>query len=594
MAKDNKSGSSKFDTAVKIVSTAKTVANTADAIFKLIKMWGQHPEWYTHYDTHSLVGLNLASKQGITYPDTKVDLPGGLGINYAMPIAAQILIEFTRPTGDLDGYNQGVRLLYQQLRTANSGRINYTLPMLDQYIHNARLAHALCAWLARLYRTTYTFISTNAQVPQDILRAMYLNPDDIIDNAADIFTYTQRYIQQIRLAVPGDMDYFTRARWLMNNVFVDNPTNKSQWYVPTFNFGIDILAEVATGGQFYYVNSYNGNTGGNFGVPTSVVTKSLFRVNVGRTDLFTWEEISDIFNQFRSYLINDPMTSIIAGDIVKAFGDKAFVTFDIPEIDSTLMPVHDEYILSQFQNALVPTDYNPSEVNPFANSHFGYALGIQDDEVLSAASLSPRGFRNSSPDIKETLISRLNKPMVNSSKNELSSGEIMSITRLVPSGVEMDGNQEAILFTIFGSEIVAGVRAIVPTGVEGEASHAYIPIAGLIGPSDTSGNLSNALQAVAFWAYYDWAPRVYLYNGNNDGITTLYPTMWDFNMFAMLDDQRLSTYFSYGDQSLLFAGNSMNQSGSKSYTGASHNNKRSSTASNKSRSNRNDGGGKNG
>lgn len=559
------------------VAIAKSITQDIKGNVQFLKdIFQQHPEWYTHYPTSNLVNINLATKQNIPLPNTEFvfDDTATASGQFPVPVVATVALQLVTPAGDLEGWRSGVRLLWQQLRTANSGAINYSPADLERYIQNARVVWAISATLNRLYKTTYTYLSTNASVPYSFITAMGCDPESIISNSANLLMYTQRFEQQIRVNVPITMDYINRTRWLFENVFVEGQSIKAQYYIPIIHKNYSGLDGQLKGGLMYYTTD-NGNPIVNIGWSAAVSAGQLEETWDYDTLILRCEEI-------KNAILNDPLMQYIAGDMIKAFGDRAFQKSTAPQISDTLEPVFDEYILSQFQNAYVTnvTD-TTADANQLANlSCHSWYNEVFDSEGWINSSFYVDIQNNTAnialtgrvADIRER---SANRQTINYAYEDITPGQVMSITRLCPTNYVYDNSagQSREYYTTYGTEIVVGVvmlQQAYTTGAQPSITkpYYYTPISGLL--LDTVGVSGTYLSAFG-WSVFDYAPKFRIggVDTNNTKVSSISPCLFDFGILADVDANHLQTYFSYGNQSLLYAGSSQNQADTDVYATSS-------------------------
>lgn len=553
-----------------------------------------HPGWYEHYDTSKLIALNLANKQDVPYNalgSSEIILGN---IRLRLPAVASVGIQLTTPRGDQEGWHTGIRLLWQQLRTANSGKINITIYDLERYVQNVRALRAIMAFLSRTYKMTYTYRSTNAFIPENLLRAEGLNPQSIISNAANLFMYIQRFYQEVRLSFPLNIDYLRRADWLFSNVFLDSDKSKPQMYVTNFARG---NKEQNSGGIWYWTSSGFLNTGVATIWTPHVTWYEVDNANDYIHELWDYDTLVNQCNLIKDALIQDSAMSAIAGDIIKAFGDRAFLDYPIAKIDDAIEAVYDETILNQFQNAnvlgattsdiidlmsIIPTS-GPSLSNITAPVQKG--VGYYE---TGNTNWIDNGLENNvgkaNTNVLAQIVDRTDGWLLNWHRDTIGPGEIMSISRFVPCGVVVtntDPELTKFAYATFGTEVVTYVSALVQIEQDNGVFPVWIPIAGNIqmaidlgyaeaGPTEP-GYISAYQIIAAVWAMYDWAPR-YRGIGKSTDVAApqnraiqIGPDALDWDIFAATDSTQMALYFSYGNQSLLYAGASQNQSDTKVY-----------------------------
>lgn len=590
-----------------------------DSILGLGKVLFNHPEWYTHYDTASMININLAAKQYNKYPQFFTSINSGTGsatrtnYSYAMPSMARLRVQLTTPSGDSDGWKAGIRLLYQQLRTANSGRVNYQVTDLEKYVQNVRALVAIEAWLNRLYRLTYTFRSTNSNIPKGFIELCGVDFDDIMANAANLFSYIQRFVQQVEVTFPLKLDYFSRAQWMFGSVFADSDGDKPSYYLFTFNQHYNVTQNGGSvidpnGGILYYTSA--GADG--------AYSKGF--VNIGyAAGLQKYSELMAQCDKIKNALIDDTGMSTIAGDVIKAFGSNAFRNFTPCGINEEQSIVYDEYALSQIQNAdvihiAIPEwDSLVQDTSQDDNTNAYYAEEIEDDGWITSELKLYGWVRGSNfqggnvrQPIKfdttqgqdEAILDRYNNKLFNWHKSDIQPGELMSITRLSVSGAVKlsDGTGTGVGagfilgFNIFGTEVVTGMDALLYGSTKAGADSTYDPytpmnrdpryvsIAGFIANRfngegvDTVTPAAMLLAATQFWlwANLNSAPAfsaIHITYSTDTG-SSLYgiaPLTMDWDVFASASSQNIALYLSYANQSMLYAGSSQNQSNSQVY-----------------------------
>lgn len=539
-----------------------------------------HPDWYTHYSNSGLIQINLASKQGTVY-EAISDYYIGSGATLSkepvrMPSVATLIMQLTTPNGDEEGWKAGVKLLWDQLSTANAGKVNFTMSMLEAYIQNVRALVAIEAWLHRLYRTTYTFTSSNARIPRELFAAMGVQEDSIMENAGNLFMYIQRYTQRVRVNFPLNVDYYKRTEWLFGNIFVDSSSDKPSYYVPTMNKGLSSQND-DKGIPFYLFSVTSGY----------IQSADINRTWVGTdTAIWTYNDVITNAEIILSQLIYDQGMSIIAQAIIKAFGDRAFRQAIETKIDDQISFVYDENVLSQLQNStyVAPSKIFYAQGNVeelpiaklFAPGSFFYQETFSPTRGIT--STIEADFRTTSGGAQltngalEALKRRYNTYLYNWHANTISPGEIMSISRLIVSDANEGSSAERIAFGLMPTEVPVHIAAII-TDVNDDATLKWLPMGGYIeleGGNDNDGNLLNVITRInMYWANFDWAPRYGFYRWFNAG-TLIAPDVvtsevLDWDVFALAGVDAIRNYQSYANQSLLWAGSSQNQSNNSVY-----------------------------
>nr|QXV86458.1 capsid protein [Rat picobirnavirus] len=553
------------------------------------RVFKEEPKEFTKYSSSNLIAMNLATKLNQNLSWLRSDtIDGGEGTpsnyNIWLPMVAQVELQLSTPKGDLDGWQSGIRLLWQQLRTANSGRINYGPSDLEKYVINTRALHSICAFLTRLYRMTYTFTSVNSDIPYAAIAAMYLNPQDIIRNAGNLFTYVQRYSQEVRANFPLDIGLFRRTWALFSNVFADSDQNKAQWYIPVMAATYQGATGYAAENGIYYYTSSSTDAANNTWQVDHVWYLTTETQDSNR--VLDYRQMTEEFDLIKNALLDDPLTTIIAGDIIKAFGDAAFFDMDVPEIDQAIRPVYDERMLTQIENGMFLnyTDADPNQMAVTA-AEVSYSETVDDDGwIVSAVSSSINNDAAEGTldyDIRDVVIQRANYQVINWHSDKIQPGEVMQTTRLCPTHAYLTEARDRIAYNTYGTEIPSRVRVYYQYSVTSDGDTAQptffageyrkMPISGVVvaGGGVSNFEMMMAYNATAMWSFFDHAPKLAIATGRNTSgdadISTISAALFDYDTFAYVGADRLREYFSYGNQSLLLAAASQNQAGTKDY-----------------------------
>lgn len=550
---------------------------------RMMKGKNRLSKYFGSYGTNNLVAINLANKQNVQYLALRsVEIADGDTEdyqNYDMPSIASVVVQLMTPKGDKAGWKSGVRLLYQQLRTANTGRINYRAQDLERYVQNVRTLHAMSAWLTRLYKITYTFRSTNDLVPYGLLLALGVDPTDIMQNAADIYQYAQRFAQECKANFPLAIPYYSYTEELFDKVWTDSKTTKPSFYVTTFTRGYRETSGNVNG-LLYYINT------------NSEPLNRTWEVRVAWDDhdnLYKWADIQAQYEEVKDQILQNNVTTIIAGEIIRAYKDKAFSCgFKSPNVDQEVEFLYDEEVLTRLQNANVLSvrryafDNYAAEVN---RDNAVYSEGIGSDGWLDGrlrldlANVYGGGTWTVESGLAKNYMDRINQYMLNWHDDSISAEQIMMISRWVPTNVTVASSTTTpndLDFAVFGTECITSVESIqfvsaneLPMPDYADAQ--YLPIAGIVIHGESSSGINNGPTETGnnfmIWANFDMCPRLLAGTGamtatspavrNFEGLSA---DVLDWDIFAVMDSNNAAIYYSYGNQSLLNAGKSQSTS----------------------------------
>lgn len=257
-------------------------------------------------------------------------------INYPFPVGSKIKFDYQDETGNRDAHNLeyylpgiyqiiwrpsvgistseasavniAARNVYSYIRQANSGAKNYDSTDLMLYLLAMDSCYAFHAFMIRLYGVIRNTAVTVRYMPEALTRVCGGNYADLTAHLADLRYYINFFGARLgAMAVPNNMYYFTRHRWMSSNVYADEPSAKPQLYV-----------FVPEG---FYKFGYDKDKAG-----------KLFYTPLGATpDGRTSEDAKDrglTFEQLRTYgenllkqVIGDEDFNIMSGDILKAYSN---------------------------------------------------------------------------------------------------------------------------------------------------------------------------------------------------------------------------------------------------------------------------------
>jgi len=463
-----------------------------------------HPSWYTvTADIEHLVGANFFNKkaaQSVPFANTNdnwVQMPN-------MTLWTQLVI----PQDKTNAFHTDIVQLYKNIRRSNSGAANYTVSDLERYVLNVRAIRAYLAHLVRVRRAFNSVDPLSQTVPFDLVNVLGVsdNVSSWLETLASIDAQLSKMGALIETALPcGDLTIFDRTDWLFGNVFKDSDG-------PKFSY----IACTASVYPVYDVTEKG------VALASAQPLVYLYDVSLMKACSTLWQYFSGFNGEYRN--------ALIAGDIMHAFGDKAFKrTLHWQDVDVPLTPVYNVSILYQIQNATVAArrQAKPS-ISKIENGLITQELSYNtvDATTKSVCFDYPGTY-------------------INGKFLELKGGDLLTITRLCWSG-KNEGDK--IQITSCGSEIVTDVNFSF-CGPDGISSNAFA-LSSLLGLT-TSAVQSTAMLALkrlaAYWSRIDWAPMVLLYDGTN-----CYP-LWDVDNLAFIDWITMDDYHSAATTALFWS-----------------------------------------
>lgn len=324
------------------------------------------------------VGGNMSHKT--TGPDFTV--PGVVAVGWVPTIGV--------PNADRkDAINLAARNIWMNLRSLYSNKIPYTAGAIVYYLLALDSVMTMFAFIKRAYSIVYSYDARNRYVPDGLLAAMGLDPDDFAANLPEVKVYLNEVAAiMTSFGIPTSISYIRDHMELTSNIYVDGGTSGSQYIVPS-------PAKL-------YKFDWDKNTMDL--IPISTAAKQKWLVMKSRCDslLQAFVNYEDVY--------------MIAADMQRMYSTLAGIqpVDDFVEIS----PVYDPDFLTMFHNATLPdgnlTDalWHVSEVNAADNVgalKVAYATAQAQDGTLKSYNGSAcltagvLDFHTSDPSIEDVL-----------------------------------------------------------------------------------------------------------------------------------------------------------------------------------------------
>lgn len=517
-----------------VVSGAKTVGKTIKHGFNglkgLAKTMFNHPEWYEHYDLGGMINLNYGRRIG-TQENTLSGSNNAEGTSYlssSVCSICQLPVLLTKPQTNTKDWEQAIQYLYSTIRSANSGSVNYSMYDVERYVLDVRNIHAMYAYLRRAYATLNNVSLYDATSPRAYFYAMGLDYDDFVSNAADLKEWANKLSIQVSRLVPLNIDLINRTRWMFSNLFADSDDVKSSKYVFSLPYVVPYYELTTVTKPIAF--SYYGNS-------MSSLTK--------------YSAIYTTVNDYMNKVINNDTYAIIAGDILKAFGNDAIYPSEVWDESMPTPIVYDEAALTQIQNASIQgflTTNNGTQTTTWE---------ITDNNFVKQTIFT---VFNGASYASETALQKLIQDdiYVNTYKDSMTPGETISATRLACRAKVTEGSSTVqYLLDVCGTEVVIGFGFVNITN----GSYKLLNLSGFSTYFMNNIILGNYNQndptqffITSAISTLDWFPRVIMYAAINNNVATAripIATMWDFNNYAVTDPRNLSSLHGYAALSLL-------------------------------------------
>lgn len=291
-----------------------------------------------------------------------IELPASLGYSGKSSVPGVMALEFVPTIGIATDANSPInvaaRNIYSYVRHANSGHSNYEAPDLMMYLVAMDSVYMFHSFMKRALGLVLDYSPTNRFYPAMLLRAMHLDPDDIQTHAADFRGFINTYaVKMGSMCVPNSMSYMARHTWMCEGLYVDDPaTSKAQTYFYTprqFYQYQEVTTSGVTSGRLVYANLINYATN-------------------QTTQLLTVADLVKLGNALLNPILSSEDFNIMSGDILKAFGAEGVVKVTGVLDGYMVLPVYNQEVLSQIENATIVNGNVSSIVQQAAGVDQGY------------------------------------------------------------------------------------------------------------------------------------------------------------------------------------------------------------------------------
>lgn len=244
--------------------------------------------------------------------------------------------------------NLCARNLYTFIRAANSGAKNYDSTDLMLYLVCMDSAYSYLAWMKRLYGIISVTNMENRYYPWAVTHAAGGNYSDLRLHLADFRAYINMFALRLAsLCIPSHMSYLRRHQWIYEGIYLDDTAGKSQSYCFT--------------PEGFHI----------FGLDKDRAGQAVFT----SFDAFGMDGTYDAIVRYGSAILNPILNNegeedfnLIAGDILKAYGESGVYRAEMIGETYTVIPTYDINALGQIQNArTMPIGIGTTELDKVLN-----------------------------------------------------------------------------------------------------------------------------------------------------------------------------------------------------------------------------------
>lgn len=333
--------------------------------------------WYTKYPEIA----NPANSVPFSWPvgqslDLNPTIAGDTKYSFTMPgvFALYLLPSVGKADSATDPINIATQDLYSMVRKSQTGRTNYDPQDLMIYTLAMANVYSYINYLMRVYGSMFISTAQNKYTPRALVSAQWVDYDDVLINLADFRAgINQLIVAASSFNVPASMDYFRRAAFLYQNIYIEGPTFKQAMYL-------------------YSPRGFYKYSEGTSDDPAGKLTTADFYQATPHT-------VAQLL-QFGFSLIQPLKGSqdagIISGDLGKAFEGNLIQLQFLPE-QYALAPIYSEEVLQQFRNAVIPVMPGNLFTTRFLLNSVTQSIAINDSYLVSMPAFASVNANVSTP-----------------------------------------------------------------------------------------------------------------------------------------------------------------------------------------------------
>lgn len=448
--------------------------------------------WYAKFPQFTKDAGTLAfgipvGQQIVLSPSDNITIPGIMkicflpGVGYAQTLA--------------DPINRMAMRFYTYLRDVQKAAAKYDAADIMMYLLAIDSLMAYHSLMRRAYGVAQLYTPVNKYYPKSLLQMMGFDPS-IANNLAEFRAYINRFAIAIgSYCMPKDFDIAVRHKWMCEGVYLDSNTTRAQSYcfVPEGFWQFDNT--VTTGSQL----------------------KLLRWQEAGQSHtLHNLSQVQAIGDSLLNAILGDQDTGNISGDLYAKYTPSGLMKIEETPEMYALMPVYNETVLSQIENATIcgqivgtPTITQNPSVN---NGAIQYSPSFTFGSISIGDNLYVCPVRNYAP--------------INMHKDSPTAEEVIEATRLSVCFKNPTFTEDTATFfpDVFGSDIVTRTWiAVYNADTPGALSSIYSETSYIkTNQGETTATLSTKLQYLALQSSFDWAPDLWLFQvgtGNAINVT---------------------------------------------------------------------------
>lgn len=316
--------------------------------------------WYNHNPqlTQAVAQIPFPYRPGMSLQVAKkafdtsatpmsLSIPGIMALSWAPTIGST-----STPT---DPASIAAKEIFAKVREAFSGSIDADAPDFVIYLMALDSVFSYIGSLKRVYRILNAYSPLNFNTPDLLLQSLGISSSDIVylkQHRMEFYQIINELVgMTTKFRCPAVFDLFNRHYWLNDNVYTDDPSANSQFYVFVQ--------------RWYYQYALQN-------IPGSDPVKQAGGLSVVKSPWYstpsTGQSILDVVFTFGRDLIDALASSddayIISGYLMRAFQGAAMFAVDTLNIDEQFTPVYEPEVLTQIENSMTIGKFNESYAVP--------------------------------------------------------------------------------------------------------------------------------------------------------------------------------------------------------------------------------------
>lgn len=315
--------------------------------------------------------------------------------------------------------------MYARVRAAYSGTLRADAPDYVMYVLALDSVFAYIAWLKRLYRVLNVWSPDNYVLPDGLLHGMGLTDLDIAKLRSERTKLwqliNQLILQSRKFTCPGSLDIINRHYWMSDNVYTDDATINSQFYMFNLRYVYEYDPQVRD------ADNPQNAVGGLW--PQPMPWDRLANINGDGLNVLTADDLYTFGLNLINRIVDWDDSYTINGYLQRAYaGDPMFIVEELP-LDAPFAPIFNPEVLMQIENSMCVPYGHTCAMSPF---NFQIAQAPLRNAIVSNPTfqIAFPGATGASKSTKEELLKGSVKPYISVRSDMPNALENVIATRL--------------------------------------------------------------------------------------------------------------------------------------------------------------------